>query len=49
MTPFWSFIIGAVSIGIILSIIFGVLFMEETDEAYRKGYEDGFNGKEIQE
>ena len=38
MTPFWSFIIGAGSMGIILSIIFGILFMEI---AYRKGYRDG--------
>lgn len=49
MTPFWSFIIGAGSIGIILSIVFGVLFMEGTEDAYRKGYEDGLGREEEQE
>lgn len=49
MTPFWSFIIGAVGIGIILSIIFGILFMEGTDEAYRKGFNAGLGNMEVED
>ena len=46
MTPFWSFVIGAGSIGIILSIIFGVLFLEGKEDAYNKGFEDGIDSLE---
>lgn len=41
MTPFWAFIVGTLSIGTILAIVFGVFFMEGTEDAYRKGYEAG--------
>ena len=46
MTPFWAFIIGAVSVVIVLSLIFSVLLLEEKDEAYRKGFEDGVSSME---
>lgn len=49
MTPFWSFIIGAVSIGFLLSILFGALVLDAQEEAYRKGYEDGLGREEEQE
>lgn len=49
MTPFWSFIIGAVSIGLLLSILFGAVILDAQEDAYRKGYEDGIEGMEEQE
>ena len=49
MTPFWSFVIGAASIGLLLSILFGAVILDAQEEAYRKGYDDGLDGMEEQE
>lgn len=48
MTPFWSFIIGAASIGFLLSIIFGALVLDAEEEAYRQGFEDGLGCTEVE-
>ena len=41
MTPFFAFIIGAFSSGIVFSVVFGSLHLEAEERAYQKGYSDG--------
>lgn len=41
MTPFFAFIIGAFSSGIVFAVIFGSFHLEAEERAYQKGYSDG--------
>jgi hypothetical protein len=41
MTTVFAFCFGVVISGITLAIVFGELYLEAEEKAYKRGYEDG--------
>lgn len=41
MTTIFAFCFGAVLSGIVLALVFGSLYLEAEEKAYKRGYEDG--------
>ena len=42
-----GFFIGAVLVGVTLSVLYGSMILDAEEKAYMRGYEDGSKGKRI--